>query len=124
MKAITCMVKRNIEVLENLGIKVKEIGALGGGSRSRLWKQMKADLTDRPVMTTENKEAACLGAAILAGTTLDLYRSVDGACEKMVSARDRFYQNLASFQVYETTYQRYVQLCNELCDFFTTAESY
>jgi len=123
MEAITCIVRRNIEVLEDLGIKVKEIRALGGGARSRLWKQIEADVTRRPVITTKNEEAACLGAAILAGTAVGLYRNIDEACEKMVSIRDRFDPNPANFQVYETTYQRYVQLYNDLCDLFATEES-
>lgn len=40
MEAIAFAVKRNIDVLEDLGIKVTEIRSLGSGSRSFLWSQI------------------------------------------------------------------------------------
>jgi sugar (pentulose or hexulose) kinase len=123
MEAIACIVRRNIEVLEDLNIKVNEIRTLGGGARSRLWKQIEADLTRRPVLTMRNEEAACLGAAILAGTAIGLYKNIDEACEKMVSIKERFDPNPANFQVYEKTYQRYVRLYNDLCRLFATEEA-
>lgn len=123
MEAIACIVRRNIEVLEDLNIRVNEIRALGGGARSRLWKQIEADLTRRPVLTMKNEEAACLGAAVLAGTAVGLYKSIDEACEKMVSIKERFNPNPANLEVYEKTYQRYVQLYNDLCGLFATEEA-
>lgn len=123
MEAIACIVRRNIEVLEDLGIRVNEIRALGGGARSRLWKQIEADVTRRPVLTMKNEEAACLGAAILAGKAVGLYKSIDEACKKMVSIKERFNPNPANFEVYEKTYQRYVQLYNDLCGLFAMEEA-
>lgn len=122
MEAIACIVRRNIEVLEDLGIKVSEIRALGGGARSRLWKQIEADITRRPVLIMKNEEAACLGAAILAGTAVGIYRSIDEACERMVSIKERFEPNPANYDIYEKTYQRYVRLYNDLRGLFTTEE--
>jgi xylulokinase len=76
MEAIAFAVKRNIDVLEDLGIKVTEIRSLGSGSRSFLWSQIKADVTQRTVYTTQNEEAACLGAAMLAGVLLPVFIQV------------------------------------------------
>ena len=123
MEAIVCIVRRNIEVLEDLGIKVNEIRTLGGGARSPVWKQIEADITGRPVLTMKNEEAACLGAAILAGKAVGLYKSIDQACEKMVSVKQRFVPNLANKAVYEKTYERYVRLYNDLCGLFATEEA-
>ena len=67
MEAIAFAIRRNLEVLEDLNISVSEIRSLGGGSRSLTWSQIKADVSKRPVVTMKNEEAACLGAAILAG---------------------------------------------------------
>jgi xylulokinase len=122
MEAIACTVRRNIHVLEDLGIKVDEIRALGGGARSRLWKQIEADITRRPVLTMKNEEAACLGAAILAGTAVGMYKGIDEACQRMVSIKERFDPNPANFDVYERTYQRYVRLYNDLCGLFDARE--
>jgi len=119
MEAIACIVRRNIDVVEDLGIKVKEIRALGGGARSRVWKQIEADLTKRPVVTTMNEEAACLGAAILAGKAVGLYKSIEQASESMVTIKERFEPNSVNSDVYDKSYKKYVKLYTDLCDLFS-----
>lgn len=37
----------------------------------------ECDVTGRPVVTTENEEAACLGPAILAGSAVGMFASLD-----------------------------------------------
>jgi xylulokinase len=87
MEAIAFAVQRNIDVLEDLGIKVDEIRSLGGGSRSLLWSQIKADVTQRSVYIMENEEAACLGAAMLAGVATGIYPNLKVATKKMVNIK-------------------------------------
>ena len=118
LEAIACTVKRNIDVLEELGIQIEEIRCLGGGSRSPLWNQIKADVTGRPVVTTHSPEAACLGAAILAGKAIGLFSSLNDACQQMVTIKDRFEPNPDNAAVYAATYERYVELYDSLCPLF------
>jgi len=118
METVACIVRRNMETLQELGIRVGEIRTLGGGARSTLWKQIEADITQRPVLTMKNEEAACLGAAILAGKAIGMYKSIEEACEKMVSVKKRFEPNPANFEAYEKTYRRYVQLYDDLVGLF------
>jgi len=118
MEAVGFIVRRNIEVIEGLGVQVNEIRALGGGARSRIWKQIEADITGRPVVTTTNEEAATLGAAVLAGKAVGLYSSISEAVGQMVQTKDRFEPNPANRSVYDETYQTYVQLYNQSCPLF------
>ncbi len=118
MEAVGFIVRRNIEVIEGLGVPVNEIRALGGGARSRIWKQIEADITRRPVVTTTNEEAATLGAAILAGKAVGLYASIGEAAGQMVQIKERFEPNRENFALYEEAYQTYVQLYNRLCPLF------
>jgi sugar (pentulose or hexulose) kinase len=118
MEAVGFIVRRNIEVIEGLGVEVNEIRALGGGARSRIWKQIEADITGRPVVTTTNEEAATLGAAILAGKAVGLYSSIKEAAGQMVQIKDRFEPNPANRGVYEETYHTYVELYNQSCPLF------
>ena len=119
MESVMFIVRRNLEVLEDMGIHTTEIRSLGGGARSRIWKQIEADITQKPVYTMKNEEAACLGAAILAGTAVGMYRSIDEACERMVQLKERFDPNPANFSVYERAYQNYVQIYDDLCPMFS-----
>jgi xylulokinase len=52
--------------LHDLGLKTSEFRVTGGGSRSRLWLQMAADIFQTPVVTLEETEAAAFGAAVQA----------------------------------------------------------
>jgi xylulokinase len=118
MEGVSFIVRRNIEVIEGLGVPVNEIRALGGGARSRVWKQMEADIVGRPVLTTTNEEAATLGAAILAGKAVGLYSSVEEAAEQMIQIQERFEPNPANRAVYDDTYGTYLKLYDALCPLF------
>jgi len=118
MEAVGFIVRRNIEVIEDLGIPVNEIRALGGGARSRVWKQMEADITQRPVLTTTNEEAATLGAAILAGKAVGLYASIEEAAGQMVQIKERFEPQAAHRAVYDEAYRQYARLYDTVCPLF------
>ena len=118
MEAVACIVRRNIEVVEEMGIQVSEIRGLGGGSRSAVWNQIKADLTGRPVLTMENEEAACLGAAIVAGVGVGLFESLEDACGRMVQVKGRYEPDPAHAAVYSEHYARYVGLYDSLVGMF------
>lgn len=86
MESITCMLKSNLDYLK---VPVDEIRVMGGGAKSSLWCEMKADMTGKRLITLKNKETACLGAAILAGVGAGVFESVDEAC-KMIQT-DKLY---------------------------------
>ena len=122
MEGVCFIVRRNIEVIEGLGVPVNEIRSLGGGARGRVWKQMEADIVGRPVLTTTNEEAATLGAAILAGKAVGLYSSVEEAAEQMIQIKERFEPNPANRAVYDDTFGTYVKLYDALCPLFETRQ--
>jgi xylulokinase len=123
MEAIAYIVRRNIEVIESLGVEVAEIRALGGGARSQVWKQIEADVTHRPVLTIMNEEAATLGAAILAGKAVGYYASIVEAATQMVHIKERFEPNSANLSVYDEAFGVYVQLYDALCPLFERSTS-
>jgi len=59
------------------GVDIKKILAVGGPTRNRLLMEIKAALATAPFCVVEIEEAACRGAAILAGLGIGLYRSAD-----------------------------------------------
>jgi xylulokinase len=119
MEAIACIIKRNIDVLENMRIKVTEIRALGGGARSKIWNQIVADLTKRPVIITLHEEdAASLGAAILAGKAVGLFRNLEDAVGDMVAIRERLEPNPKNSKVYDKLYTKYIKLYESLIELF------
>lgn len=51
--------------LEELTGEPKSIRATGGFARSETWRQMMADIFDKPVIVPESVESSCLGAVVL-----------------------------------------------------------
>ncbi len=118
MEAIAYIVRRNVEVLVQMGVGVNEVRALGGGARSHVWNQIKADVLGIPVVTTEIEEAAALGAAILAGVAVGTFASIDDAVAKMVVVKDRYEPNEANATVYDAGYETYRALYESLVGMF------
>src|SRR4051794_9687776 len=67
MEGVCFVVRRNLEAFAVAGVQTNQLRALGGGSRSAVWKQIEADVTGIPVLTTRLPDGGALGAAILAG---------------------------------------------------------
>ncbi len=107
MESITCMLKSN---LDYLNAPVDEIRIMGGGAKSPLWCQMKADLTKKTLITLKNKETACLGSAILAGVGAGAFESVEKACQKIQT--DKVYT--PSDTDYTEVYENFIKYDNIL----------
>ncbi len=88
LEAVACMLKRN---LDYLGVECSEIRSMGGGAKSSLWCQIKADMCGKKIVTLKNEETACLGSAILAGVAAGVFDSVSSACDLAVSANTTYF---------------------------------
>jgi sugar (pentulose or hexulose) kinase len=90
LESLACEVRANLEALEHAGIRVHEIRATGGGARSPLWLQIKADVLGRPIRTLCVRETASLGAAILAGAAVGLYPSIEAGVRRTVHVAEEY----------------------------------
>jgi xylulokinase len=66
LEGVTCEMKVNLELLRKAGVDITQLRAFGGGAKSAVWMQIKADIIDMPITTLAVTEAGCLGAAMLA----------------------------------------------------------
>ena len=66
-----------------LGTKLERLVAVGGATRNAFWMQNKADVVGRPIEVPDIEEASPLGAAMLAGIGLGLYRDEQAAFERV-----------------------------------------
>jgi sugar (pentulose or hexulose) kinase len=66
-----------------LGSPLRQVVASGGGTRSALWMQILADCLGLPVERSTAREAASLGAAMLAAAGAGAYPNVASAVEAM-----------------------------------------
>jgi len=90
LEGLTFELLENISALRACGIQINELLAAGGGAKSELWLQLKADILNRPIRTLRCAEAACLGAAMLAGVSSGVYSSLDDAVRCTVATQREF----------------------------------
>jgi xylulokinase len=90
LESLTYELKINMEAMEKAGLRFDEIRAVGGGASSSLWLQIKADILGRPILTLQESQAACLGAAILAGAAAGVYSDVDEGVAALVRTKDTY----------------------------------
>ena len=77
-EAVAYMLRENIELIEKVeNISVAEIRSLGGGARSHIWRQIKADVTQCRILSMKIEECSSLGAAMLAAVASGCYPNLD-----------------------------------------------
>ncbi|HJQ14189.1 MAG TPA: FGGY family carbohydrate kinase [Anaerolineales bacterium] len=91
------------------GLDLRELRVVGGGAKSRLWNQIKADVTGLQVGVPEVTETTALGAAFLALVGMGSYTSLSEAGEHIVQIRERIDPNPSVQPVYAEAYERYRQ---------------
>ncbi|MFC7581035.1 FGGY-family carbohydrate kinase [Schaalia naturae] len=80
----------NLErMADDLGHPVTELHAMGGGSRSALWRSILADATGLPLILSSVAEVSAHGAAVLAMAAVGAYPSAEAAAEGMCHRGER-----------------------------------
>lgn len=92
-----------------MGQPFTEYVTMGGGSRSRLWRQIIADVTGIPVARSTTTEATCLGAAILAATAVGWFGDVRQAAAAMTGAVDAFAPDAGQVAIYDRLFRQVYQ---------------
>lgn len=114
-EGVAFMLRENMELIERVNrIRVREIRSLGGGSKSAVWQQIKANVTKKPIGALAESECASLGAAILAAVALGCYEGVEEAA-RLANAVTSWRQPDASLEaLYERAYEKYGSLYERL----------
>ncbi|HEX9615649.1 MAG TPA: FGGY-family carbohydrate kinase, partial [Bacteroidota bacterium] len=109
-----------LELMKAMGIPVSEVRVSGGGARSKLWRQILADVMNTGLATVTTTEGASYGAALLAAVGSGVFGSVAEACDKTVRAVSSTnpcgdkarYQDL--YQIYMEAYSKNRSLFHSL----------
>ena len=88
------------DMFEEMGYKPERLIISGGGSKSKLFMQIFADVFGMPTVRNDVTDAAGVGAAICAAVGVKAYDTVEEAVSKMVRIKDEFQPNLENTAVY------------------------
>ena len=114
MEGVVYSLKDCLGIISGMGVDVSEVRASGGGGKSKLWKQMQADIFGLPITTTNSSEGPALGVALLAGVGTGVYKSVAEACDTAIQAKSIQQPDEGNIGIYSKYYELYVKLYNSL----------
>ena len=113
LEGVCYQMRWNLELFEEIGIRVDRILAVGGGAKSDAWLQLKADIYERPVVAVPG-EASSRGAAICAGMGVNVYSSWNQAIFTLVKAGRVFEPRPDRQRQYRELFEKYKQLARRL----------
>jgi xylulokinase len=116
MEGVTLGMNYGLQRLAKLGVKPTQIRATGGGSRSKAWRQIMADIFNAEVVTLKVSEGAAYGAALQA---LWCWRQQQGEKISIEEITDKFVEVNTNETVSPNakntaTYQELQEIQNEM----------
>ena len=117
LEGLSYQAKIIIDIQEALSSKsIEQIVCVGGGSRGKLWQQIKADVTGKPVVTRTVDEATGQGAAILAATGIGVFKDMYEGAEKFAEESQRYMPDKANHNAYQPIIEIYRDVHQALQD--------
>ncbi|HEX7009052.1 MAG TPA: xylulokinase [Phycisphaeraceae bacterium] len=107
-----------LQIMEGMGIAIRSVRLSGGGARSHFWRQLQADIYNKPVAIINAQEGPAYGAAILAGVGTGVWASVPQACQAVIRQTQQLKPNPALARFYAAAHQQYQRLYHALADSF------
>lgn len=113
-EGISFNVRDNLDILAGQWPRERQVFLAGGGSRFPVWPHMIADVLGRPVQLLRSKDAATLGAAMLAGLGAGAFRSLGEGFAAMNTVERRYEPDPGRARAGEVRYQTYRSLLHTL----------
>lgn len=110
LESLAFALKENLALIRRQGLDVDVIRSIGGGAKSALWLQIKADVLGLPVEKPAVTEAAVLGAAMLAAMGCGEFKSLAESSEAFYRVDRVFQPDSAATRLYQPAYERYREL--------------
>lgn len=110
MEAVAYEMRVNMERLAVSGVRFERLVATGGGAKSKMWMQMKADVLGIPFDALEVEDAGTVGCAMMAGVACDAYPDLAAARAAMVRRAGSYSPDPGRHAAYSGVYERYKKL--------------
>ena len=118
LEGVAFALRHNLEVMEELGLKIDEIRTVGGCSNSRIWCQIKSDICDKKFTTLKVKDGANMGVAILLSVAIGVYKDLVEAVQKLIKTEEIFLPREENRTIYDRAFTRYKAIYNRLENLF------
>lgn len=110
MEGVAYEMRLNYEALQPSGVRFRRLNATGGGARSKVWMQMKADMLNLPITALKTSDAGTVGSAMLTGIAVGCFANPEEAARVMVREAETYVPRPEWHEAYMKNYERYKKL--------------
>jgi len=89
-----------------------DVRVIGGGSKSRIWNQIKSDILGCPYSTLDREDVSLLGQALIAAKAAGYLKDIKDALRNVVKVKERFVPNEEFRNVYNEMIKIYENILN------------
>jgi xylulokinase len=114
LEGVAFSLEHNLITAAEAGVNTEVLLSVGGASNSRVWTQIKADVTGKEIRVPFSDSSTALGAAILAGIGTGVYDSFEEAIQKAVKITKVYYPDKKNHMIYQSCMEKYLELYESL----------
>ncbi|WP_191567291.1 xylulokinase [Metabacillus idriensis] len=116
LEGVVFSVQHNLIVAEEAGVNIYELDlrAMGGAANSELWVQIYADVTGCKISIPASDTATTLGAALLAGVGVGIYKDFEEAVKETVKITRIQEPHMENNKIYKKSLHMYLELYESL----------
>ena len=107
MEGVAYEMVLNARALKDSGVHFRKLHATGGGARSAVWMQMKADMLNLPIVALRTADAGTVGSAMLTGIAIGVFKDLEDAAAHMVEEIHTYQPRPEMHEKYMKIYERY-----------------
>ncbi|QUC65947.1 xylulokinase [Aristaeella hokkaidonensis] len=116
MEGVAYSLRHNLETAAEAGARAGVLRAMGGSANSRIWTQIKADVTGCGIEVPGSDTATTLGAAMLAGVGTGVWQGFEEAARQTIRVNRTYEPDPAVKEIYDWGYETYRKLYGNLKD--------
>ena len=110
LEGISFAIRDIITIMEEAGAAAAELRVAGAASASAILNRIKADITGKPVLVPQQKEAELLGLAIIGSCALGKNASFAEAASALVHIESEWLPNKENAALYEDLFGEYIKM--------------
>ena len=110
IEGITMEMRDILTSMINSGIKIEHIRIMGGATNSDLWNQVQSDIYNLEVSTLKVKDAAVLGASIMGGVGIGIFKDIREGVAQMVKTDKKYTPDCKAVKIYNEIYSIYCKI--------------
>ena len=119
MESVALVMGKDVAQFRALGMDVTKVRSVGGGTRNKLWNQIKADVMQVPLELDEEPEAGLKGAALLAAAGVGMIDDPAAAAVARSKADRTVQPQNETTQAYQAAQKEFVRIYDHMLGFWT-----